>query len=137
MNFIAVFQKDSGELLSVGSVVNLPLPDHLASIDCGAERPTGVWSALTHTFEPPAPVSVVPHSVTMRQARLALDHAGLLDQVDAAVAAMPGDAGRAARIEWEYSGEVQRNKPLVLALGPALGLDDAALDQLFIAAAKL
>lgn len=79
----------------------------------------------------------VPKSVTMRQARLALLQAGKLATVNAAVANMPGDAGEAARIEWEYSQEVHRDKALVLALAPVLGLNDAQLDALFVAAAAL
>ncbi len=79
----------------------------------------------------------VPVAVTMRQARLALLQAGMLATVNGAIAAMPGAAGDAARIEWEFSSEVQRHKPLVLALAPLLGLDDAQLDALFVQAASL
>lgn len=96
--------------------------------------PPGATLTVEEEF---APVFVVPQAVTMRQARLALLQAGKLDAVNAAVANMPGDAGVAARIEWEYSQEVQRNKELVLALAPVLGLNEAQLDALFIAAAAL
>ncbi|MCV6901066.1 hypothetical protein OE165_28940, partial [Escherichia coli] len=54
--------------------------------------------------------------VTMRQARLALLGAGKLPAVNAAIAAMQGAQGEAARIEWEYSQEVQRDRGLVSAL---------------------
>ena len=54
----------------------------------------------------------------MRQARLALLGAGKLAEVNTAIAAMPGAAGEAARIEWEYSGEVHRDKALIQALAP-------------------
>jgi len=80
---------------------------------------------------------VIPLRVTMRQARLALLQAGLLDDVAAAIEAMQSPQKEAAQIEWEYSQEVHRDKALVLALAPALGLDHAALDQLFITAATL
>ena len=79
----------------------------------------------------------VPEKVTMRQARLALLGAGLLPSVDAAIDSLPEPTKSAARIEWEYSGEVWRDKALVQALAPALGLTDAQLDQLFITAATL
>lgn len=78
-----------------------------------------------------------PPVVSMRQARLALLGAGLLAQVDAAIASMPGVEGEAARIEWEYATEVRRDSALVSAIGRLLGLDDAALDELFAQAAKL
>ncbi|HEU4708296.1 MAG TPA: hypothetical protein VFS17_03195 [Methylophilaceae bacterium] len=87
--------------------------------------------------DPIVPEVEVPQRVTMRQARLALLQAGLLDNVAAAIEGMPSPQKEAAQIEWEYSQEVHRDKALVLALAPALGLDDAALDQLFITAAAL
>lgn len=83
------------------------------------------------------PAEPVPAAVTMRQARLALLQAGMLATVNSAIAAMPGDAGAAARIEWEFSSEVQRQKPLVLSLAPLLNLSAAQLDALFIQASKL
>lgn len=76
----------------------------------------------------------VPQEVTMRQARQALILAGLDDDVEAAINAIPGIQGKLARAEWDQSQTVQRNRPLVVQLGAALGLD---LDQLFIAAANL
>lgn len=78
-----------------------------------------------------------PASVTMRQARLALLNAGKLSIVNTAIANMPGTQGEAARIEWEFSNEVQRKQPLVLALGAMLGMSEAQLDQLFITAESL
>lgn len=97
-----------------------PSPDHTAHAD-------GSW-VLT---------AVIPQSVTMRQARLALLAAGLLDDVEAALASMAGDEGKAARIEWDYSSEVHRHKPFVLSLGAQLGLTGEQLDQLFIAASQI
>ncbi len=75
--------------------------------------------------------------VTMRQARLALLGAGLLPQVNAAIAAMPGVEGDAARIEWEYAQEVRRDSPIVAGLSAALNLSASDLDTLFAEAAKL
>lgn len=82
-------------------------------------------------------VVAVPEVVTMRQARLALLGAGLLAQVNTAVANMPGAEGDAARIEWEYAQEVRRDSPLVAALSVALGLTDETLDNLYKVAAGL
>jgi len=79
----------------------------------------------------------VPQEVSMRQARLALLARGVLDQVDAAIESLPSPDREAARIEWDYSSVVARNSPLVVMMGAALGLDDAALDELFITAARL
>lgn len=85
---------------------------------------------------PPA-AEPIPAEVTMRQARLALHAAGKLAAVNAAIAALPDPPKTAALIEWEYSSTVRRDSQFVILLGPALGLDAAALDALFIAASKL
>ena len=86
--------------------------------------------------EPPAPV--VPQTVTRRQARQALLLADLLDNVPAAIDQIPDlTARRMAQIEWEDSLEFVRSRPLVIQIGAALGLDAAALDQLFVTAAGL
>ena len=76
--------------------------------------------------------------VTMRQARRALLAAGLLDQVDAAIAAI-ADATerRQAEIDWEYATTVERLWPWVQTLGAALGLSAEDLDALFEQAATL
>ena len=83
------------------------------------------------------PEAPVPDVVTMRQARLALLGAGLLAQVNTAVANMPGAEGDAARIEWEYAQEVRLDSPLVAALSAAFGWTSAQLDDLFTEGAKL
>jgi len=85
----------------------------------------------------PAPPIIVPTEVTMRQARLALHAAGKLTAVNGGIAALPDPPKTAALIEWEYSSTVRRDSQFVALLGPALGLDAAGLDALFIAAAKL
>lgn len=84
-----------------------------------------------------APAPVVPEAVTMRQARLALLGAGLLSSVDAAIDGLPSPMREAARIDWEYASEVRRDSPLIVQMGAPLGLDDAQIDALFVAAASL
>ena len=105
----------------------------------GEERAN--WSGLAWVVVPfaeaPPPQYPVPAAVTMRQARLALLGAGLLSSVDAAIDAMSEPTKSAARIEWEYSNELQRSNPLVLALGPALNLTSEQIDALFVAASTL
>ena len=96
---------------------------------------TGAVAPELPAYVPPP--SDVPQVVTMRQARLALLGAGLLSQVNSAIANMPGVEGEAARIEWEYAQEVRRDSALVQSLAPALGMNDTGLDAIFTAAAVL
>lgn len=95
------------------------------------------WSYAGGDVVAPEVVAPVPAEVTMRQARLALLAAGLLDDVETAIDAMGEPTQTAARIEWEYSNALQRDNALVAALGPALGLSTNAVDNLFRAAAQL
>lgn len=75
----------------------------------------------------------VPTVLTIRQAKRILNSVGLLDDVDAAVAA----AGRDTQIDWEYATEVKRDWPTLVAMASALGMTDDQLDNLFIEGAKL
>lgn len=83
------------------------------------------------------PIVIVPATVTMRQARLALLAIGKLADVETAIAALPSPQKEAATIEWEYSNEVQRYNGFVSLLAPTLNLTEGDLDQLFIDAARL
>lgn len=94
------------------------------------------WNGEVFAPPPPAPPAI-PSTVTMRQARLALLGAGLLDDVEAAINGLPSPQKEAARISWEYSQEVQRHNGIVSMLAPALGLTDAQTDALFIVAESL
>lgn len=82
---------------------------------------------------PPAPPVPVPQIITIRQARLALLAAGLLDDVNTAVAA----ASKSVQIEWEYVTELRRDWPTLIALAGSLGLTGVQVDELFIAASKM
>lgn len=96
------------------------------------------WVAAGNTpapfVPPPVPVPVV---VTMRQARLALLQTNRLATVNAALDAMAGTPGEAARIEWEYAATVERASSLVASLALALSLTEQDLDDLFTLAATL
>lgn len=105
-------------------------------IPAGSASIGDVWDGEVFTPGPPTPL-VVPAAVTMRQARLALLGAGLLPSMDSSIDSLPSPQKEAARIEWEYSHEVQRHNGLVSVLAPILGLTSAQIDALFIGAAQL
>lgn len=94
------------------------------------------WRLVEGEWQPYVAV-VVPQEVTMRQARLALLQVNLLSQVEVAINSMPSPQKETARIEWDHSQTVKRDRALVKTLGPALGLAEAQIDQLFITAATL
>ncbi len=81
---------------------------------------------------PPSP-PWKPTVVTRRQARLALHAAGLLDDVETAVAGGPAEL----RITWQDATEWHRDDPYLAAIATALGLNAAAIDALFVQAAAL
>lgn len=75
----------------------------------------------------------VPATVTPLQARRALRAAGLLATVNAWVGAQDEDTQDA----WEFASVIERNGPIVVGAGAALGLSETQIDALFIAAAQL
>jgi hypothetical protein len=87
-------------------------------------------------IEPPL-VTIIPVSVTPKQARLALLDAGLLATVETAIGGMTGDDGIKARISWEWAMEIRRDDPLLVSLATTLGLSSEQIDQLFLAAQGL
>ena len=97
-------------------------------------------NALPFEPPPPAPPPAPLPAITRRQLRLALLRFGVTgDQVEAHIAAMPGTPieREAAMIEWRDSGTYERNHPLVIALGAALGLTEAQIDAAWMEAATI
>jgi hypothetical protein len=71
--------------------------------------------------------------VTPLQARKALRIAGLIDQVDTAVAAATPEIKDA----WGYASLIHRDNPALLTIAASLGLTEAQIDDLFRQAAVL
>lgn len=82
---------------------------------------------------PPPPVIVIPQAVTPFQAKAALELAGLLTSVEAAIALAP----KLAQLAWENATEFRRNSPTVLMLAQQLELTDEQLDSLFLTASGI
>lgn len=103
-----------------------------------ANNAAAAWDVANTPVPPPSPNLQIPTVVSMRQARLALYDAGLLDIVDESIALMPiEEQRRKAQIEWEFAQTVARESALVYGLAGALGLTDEMLDDLFVKAATL
>lgn len=128
-------------LIDNGVVVNTVEVDSLGVLPglVAAQANEGIgWLYDGHAFTaPPPPPPVIPQSVTMRQARLALHANGLLASVQPAITSLPEPQRTQAQIEWDYSNGLERNNPFVATLGAALGLDGAGIDALFLQAAQL
>ena len=76
--------------------------------------------------------ALVPKEVTMRQARLALLDAGLLDDINTLLS-----QDERAKIQWEYATAVYRDEALVSQMQLAIDMTDEQIDSLFIEASKL
>jgi hypothetical protein len=85
---------------------------------------------------PPEPT---PASVSARQIRLWLLRQSIsLALVDAAIDAIPDQLQRdSVRVEWDYSGYVERTHPMLVPLAAALGLTEEQVDQAFVEAAVI
>jgi hypothetical protein len=80
----------------------------------------------------------IPDTVTAVQIRLWLVAHGIsLEQVDAAIAALPDATREATRIEWEYSVTVRRASSTLVAMAASFGMDAAAIDAAFVEAAGM
>jgi hypothetical protein len=81
----------------------------------------------------------IPVSVSMKSARKALILAGIpMATINAAFDAIPDATQKElAKIDWEFSSVVRLDSPLVVSMAGALGLTDAEVDGLFVAASQI
>ncbi|KOC19252.1 hypothetical protein GL58_18780 [Comamonas testosteroni] len=147
VDVIGVIQRPTGEVLQTeaGEIpVLAPVPGwhinlsarvpELEQYEVGAPAtPDRVFAGIDVVVPPR-----VPSRVTRRQARQALALAGLFAAVQPAINAIPDPQQRQlAQIEWDDSQDFERERPLLIELGHAIGLDDAGIDELFIQAGAL
>ena len=102
-----------------------------------AQKPTSGRTTFQGADHAPEPGNLVPASVTRGQAKTQFSRVGLLSAVDALIAQMPGQEGEEARIDWADAGELRRDHPLILALGPQFEMTPQDIDALFVEAAKI
>jgi hypothetical protein len=124
-------------IIENGVVANIIEADNLGVfpglVDATGAAIGDLWDGSTFT-KPPAPPPAVPQSVSRFQALAALSNAGLLTQAQNAVNASPNPL---VPLAWNNAQTFDRNSATVAALGPALGLTDAQIDSLFIAASTI
>lgn len=84
---------------------------------------------------PDAPAKTVPSIVTRFQALAALEIAGKLTAVEAVIA-NPATS-RLAKLAWDNALTFERTSPTLNALAAQIGMTDADLDALFVAAEQI
>jgi hypothetical protein len=94
------------------------------------------WLAEGNTPEPYiAPPPPIPATVTRFQALAVLAAGGYLDTVHAYIDTLP--RSNITRLAFENATDWERTSPTINALATMLGLTDAQVDELFIAASKI
>ena len=94
------------------------------------------WLAEGNTPEPyVAPPPPIPASVTRFQALAVLAAGGYLDTVRTYINTL--DQNNVQRLAWENAADWERRSPTLNALATMLGLTDAQVDDLFVAAAQV
>lgn len=87
-------------------------------------------------YEPPVPPPDPPiTSVTRFQALAVLAAGGYLPTIRTYIATL--DQNNVQRLAWENAADWERTSPTLNALAAMLGLSDAQVDDLFIAAAQV
>ncbi len=103
-----------------------------AEVICGIPDALARAGISTFGYHEITETPAIPQAVSMRQARLALLNAGLLSSVKTAVA-----ANDATEVWWDTSLVVERTNSVLASVQATLGLSDAQVDALFMAAAAL
>lgn len=146
MNTIIVYCLDASGVLSgsreQADTDPLPIPCTLVAPPTGefVQWQNGGWVVLDAKPAVPTPADAqhTPASVTRAQGKVALIHAQLWPQVSAFVDAI-ADPTERALVEVALYDTVtwQRTSPFLNTMADALGLTQAQLDELFIAAAQI
>lgn len=122
---------EQGSILAVIDGQKMTVPDDMGNRHRAA---LAEWELAGNTIEPyVAPHPAIPQVVSRFQARAALYGAGLLDDVEAAIAS----ADPITQMAWADAQEFQRNSPTILSLAAVLGLSESDVDELFITASGI
>lgn len=119
----------------VNEVVDNTSPNGVARATEERILEAGRYLIRTTLEDTPMSVLAAGMEVTPYQARIALHLSGLLPAVEAMMANQ--DTPAEATIAWEYAISFQRQSPFIASLGPALGLTEAQIDEMFLAASQV
>ena len=115
-------------------IVQIQPNEEVGFIEVADSTVCGMIQDVNGAFTNPEPVIVIPISVTMRQARIALSRSGLLQTVTDAIAS---SADEELKIEWEFAADVRRDWISLITLTQSLGMTTKQLDDLFLIASKI
>lgn len=78
-----------------------------------------------------------PQSVPLWAFRAVLTVQGITPQVDGLIAALPEPQKTVAQVQWEFGNFIDRDHPLIVAMGAEIGLTPDQIDDVFRQAAQL
>ena len=97
----------------------------------------GLLEGESYSEEQPPVIELltIPHEVTRFQALASLHLAGLLEQVEAIMAAP--ETSVLTKLAWQNAQAFKRHSAMVLAIAEVLQLSEQQIDDLFITAASI
>jgi len=102
-------------------------------LQCLGTDPAAPLQALCDGTAPPPIPPRVPREIAAWRARVILQENGLLAAVGKALASLPDPDGSVG-LAWQCAAPLARHGKTVLFIAAVIGLSDAQLDQMFIAA---
>lgn len=105
-------------------------------LQCLGTDPATALQGLVNGIQQELPPRI-PREIPNWRAKVILAGMGMLDPIQAAIEAMPEPDRTVARLAWNGDAKLARRGKTVLGLAAALGLSDAQVDALFIAADAL
>ena len=114
------------------------MEDHCAQVlRILGNDPAATLQALIDGDELPPIPQRVPRETAHWRMEYILGKRGLLDRLDAVIAALPDAQRELALAAWKGLSAIRRNSPLILLAAPLLDLTPAQTDELFIACEAL
>ena len=116
---------------------DLPAQHAERVLQCLGTDPAATLQALIDGTELPPRPPRIPREIPNWRAKAILSQMGLLAPIEAALASLPEPERTVASLAWHGDAKLARHGKTVLGLSAALGLSDAQIDALFIAADAL